>query len=144
MNQTDTIHLLGQCQSGVQMAVSAINEVLPVVEDLQLRQELTSCKEQHEQLGQRAQALLTQLHQPEQSPSPVALGMSWLKTNVKLAVMPGDHSVADLVTDGLNMGVKSLTKCRNRYTGASESAKQIAHDLISSELSLTQSLRQFL
>ncbi len=144
MNQTDTIHLLGQCQSGVQMAVSAINEVLPVVEDLQLRQELTNCKQQHEQLGQQARALLTQLHQPEQSPSPVALGISWLKTNVKLAVMPGDHSVADLVTDGLNMGVKSLTKCRNRYTGASESAKQIAHDLISSELSLTQSLRQFL
>ena len=44
MNQTDTNHLLGQCQSGVQMAVIAINEVLPLVEDLQLRQELTSCK----------------------------------------------------------------------------------------------------
>ena len=144
MNQTDTIHLLGQCQSGIHMAVSAINEVLPAVEDSTLRRELTCSKERHEQLGQQAGALLTQLHQPERSANPMALGMSWLKTNVKLAVTPGDHSVADLVTDGCNMGVKTLTKFQNRYTGASSDAKQIAQDLITSEIELTQSLRQFL
>ena len=144
MNQTDTIHLLSQCQSGIQMAVNAINDVLPAVEDSKLLEELSSCKAEHERLGVQTQELLAQLHQPEKSANPMALGFSWLKTNIKLAITPGDHCVADLITDGCHMGIKSLHKSCNRYTGAGQQAKQIAQDLIRSESQLTQTLGPYL
>ena len=144
MIEHDTIKLLRECDAGIKMGVSSIDEVLDYTHSGELKKYLTDCKNKHEKLKEEIQGLLDKYHDDGKEPNAMAKGMSWMKTNVKLAVMPGDHSVADLVTDGLNMGVKSLTKCRNRYTGASESAKQIAHDLISSELSLTQSLRQFL
>ena len=36
--------------------------------------------------------------------------MSWMKTNMKLAMDTSDAAIADLMTDGCNMGVKSLHK----------------------------------
>lgn len=30
--------------------------------------------------------------------------MSWMKTHLKTAVEPGDDTIADLITDGCNMG----------------------------------------
>ena len=37
--------------------------------------------------------------------------MSWMKVGVKMGLDDSDKTVADLMTDGCNMGVKSL----NRY-----------------------------
>ncbi len=49
-----------------------------------------------------------------------------------------DATVADLITDGCNMGVKSLNRYLNRYAAADEKAKTVAK-LIRLEEKLTQS-----
>lgn len=48
MIQDDTRKLLGECDSGIQMALHAIDEVLPSVESPQLRRQLHRCKEDHQ------------------------------------------------------------------------------------------------
>ena len=70
--------------------------------------------------------------------------MSWMKTNVKMAMEGGDATVADLMTDGCNMGVKSLNKYLNQYKAADEKSKDIAKKLINLEHQLTLDLRRFL
>ena len=70
--------------------------------------------------------------------------MSWMKTNVKLAVNESDNVVADLITDGCNMGVKSLFKYLNQYKAADEKSKKLAKKLISIEEDLSSNLRKFL
>ena len=144
MIEQDTIRLLRECDAGVQMGTESIQQVLPRVESGTLKQRLEKCRAEHQKLSGEIHGLLDRYQDEGKEPPLVAKGMSWAKTNLLLAADGNDSRIAGLMTDGCNMGVKSLTKCRNRYTGASESAKQIAHDLISSELSLTQSLRQFL
>ena len=47
-------------------------------------------------------------HDDGKDPNPMAKGMSWIKTNVKLVIDESDNTIADLITDGCNMGVKSL------------------------------------
>ena len=74
----------------------------------------------------------------------MAKGMSWMKTNVKLAVNESDNVAADLITDGCNMGVKSLFKYLNQYKAADEKSKKLAKKLISIEEDLSSNLRKFL
>ncbi|MBR6425401.1 MAG: hypothetical protein IKS29_05570, partial [Oscillospiraceae bacterium] len=77
-------------------------------------------------------------------PSPIAQKMSWLKTNVKLAMHESDAVIADLMTDGCNMGVKSLSRYLNQYEAADERSKDIAKRLIHLEAQLSQDLRDYL
>ena len=70
--------------------------------------------------------------------------MSWLKTHMKLSMNASDHVVADLMTDGCNMGVKSLNKYLNQYKAADEVSKDITKRLINLEERLAIDIRQFL
>ena len=74
----------------------------------------------------------------------MAKGMSWMKTNVMLTFDESDKTVADLITDGCNMGVKSLNKYLNQYEAADEVSKDIAKKLINLEEELAVNIRSFL
>ena len=74
----------------------------------------------------------------------MAKGMSWLKTNVMLAIDGSDETIADLMTDGCNMGVKSLNKYLNKYEAADEVSKDIAKRLINLEEKLAVDIREYL
>ena len=70
--------------------------------------------------------------------------MSWVKTNAKLVMNESDQTIADLMTDGCNMGVKSLHKYLNQYEAADNRTKDIAKRLINLEEQLTVDIRSFL
>ena len=70
--------------------------------------------------------------------------MSWIKTNVKLAMDESQKTVAGLMTDGCNIGVKSLNKYLNQYKAADEKTKDIAKRLIKIEERLAIDIRCFL
>ena len=70
--------------------------------------------------------------------------MSWLKTNIKLTMHESDHTIADLMTDGCDSGVKSLSKYLNQYKAADELSKDIAKRLIKFEEALAKDIRGFL
>ncbi len=55
-----------------------------------------------------------------------------------------DETIADLMTDGCNMGVKSLNKYLNQYKAAEEKAKDITKRLINLEEKLAVDIRCFL
>ena len=74
----------------------------------------------------------------------MAKGMSWVKTNVKLKMNESDSTVADLITDGCNMGVKSLSRYLNKYQAADERSKDIAKRIISAEDKLCTDVRAYL
>ena len=67
-----------------------------------------------------------------------------MKTNLKLGMDESDATIADLMTDGCNMGVKSLNKYLNQYKAADEVTKDITKRLINLEEQLTVDIRQYL
>ena len=140
----DTVSLLQECSAGVNMAVSAIDQVLESVENPALRQALTASRRTHDRLGQESRALLRAQGQEETHANAAAQSMSWLKTNWKLSLHPGDATVADLIVDGCNTGVKSLTRYQNQYPSASGQARSIAGQLIDAEEQLSVELRPYL
>lgn len=102
------------------------------------------CKEGHEKLQKEIQMLLEKYHDTGKNPNPMAQSMSWIKTNVKLAMEDTDATVADLMTDGCNMGVKSLSRYLNQYKAADEQSKNIAKRLIQLEEGLSVNMRSYL
>ena len=144
MIEQDTVKLLRECDAGVKMGVASINDVVEHVKDKQFRRTLTSCREEHERLGDEIRSALDRFHDDGKEPDPMAKGMSWVKTNAKLAFDGSDGTVADLMTDGCNMGVKSLHRYLNQYEAADESAKNIAKRLINLEEGLAVDIRTYL
>ena len=141
MIEHDTVRLLRECDAGIQMGVSSINDVLPYVESNQLRGKLESCKHEHEELQHEVDSLLSKYHDEGKHPNPVAKGMSWMKTSMKLAWKESDKTIADLMTDGCNMGVKSLNRYLNQYEAADEKSKDITKRLINLEEQLAVDIR---
>lgn len=144
MIEPDTIKLLRECDAGIKMGVASIDDVMDYTENQQLRNCLSHCKQEHEVLREELQKLLDQYHDDGKNPNPMAKGMSWMKTSMKLVMNESDKTIADLMTDGCNMGVKSLSKYLNQYKAADEQSKDIAKRLILMEENLAVQMRQYL
>lgn len=144
MIEQDTIKLLRECDAGVKMGVKSIDDVVEYVESDSFERRLRDCRREHEKLDGEIREQLDRFKDTGKEPNPMAKSMSWMKTNVKLAVDNSDHTIADLMTDGCNMGVKSLNRYLNKYQAADEYSKDIAKRLINLEEKLAVDIRAYL
>ena len=144
MVEQDTIKLLRECDAGIKMGISSIDEVLEYVSDRQLKDILIDSNGENEKLQNDLVKVLADYGDDGKEPNPVAKGMSWLKTNVKLKTDGSDSMIAELMIDGCNMGIKSLCRYMNQYQAADERSKDIAMRLVRAEDKLTDDMRQFL
>lgn len=144
MVESDTIKLLRECDAGVKMGISSIDDVTEYVRDDKMKKYLSDCRDEHDKLGREIGELLHKYRDDGKEPNPIAKGMSWLKTNMKLTMNESDGTIADLITDGCNMGVKSLSRYLNQYAAADEVSKDIAKRLINLEGQLAIDLRDYL
>ena len=144
MIEKDTIRLLRECDAGVKMGVDSIEDVQDRVKDEAFAGLLKECKREHEVLEKEIREQLDRFQDQGKDPAPVLKGMSWIKTNMKMAMDDSDGTIADLMTDGCNMGAKSLSKYLNEYEAADERSKDIAKRLIHLEEKLAVDIRQYL
>ena len=144
MVEQDTIRLLRECDAGVKMGVSSIEDVVEYVSSEDLQKLLRKCRNEHEELNTEIQQLLGKYQDEGKDPNPIAKGMSWMKTNMKLVMNESDATIADLMTDGCNMGVKSLNMYLNKYEAADEVSKDVAKRLINLEEKLAVDIRGYL
>ena len=144
MVEQDTIKLLRECDAGVKMGTASIDDVMPHVKAEKLLDRLNKCKDEHEKLSLEIDNLLDKYRDDGKDPNPIVKGMSWIKTNLKLATDDSDKTIADLMTDGCNMGVKSLNRYLNQYKAADEVSKDICKRLINLEERLAIDIRDFL
>lgn len=141
---TDTTKLLRECNAGIKMGIDTIESVLERIENQDFYTILKTCKDEHIKLETETGALLQEFGEESKEPNPLAKGMSYMKTNVKTVLEPGDKTVADLVTDGCHMGIKSLERYLNEYKNAEQSVKSIAEKLIKIEKNLADDIAAYL
>lgn len=144
MIENDTIELLKECNAGVKMGVTGIDEVFDKIKNEKFKERLQVSKEEHQRLGSETHELLNRYHDSGKEPNIMTKSMSWIKTNVALAMEKSDHMAADLLTDGCNMGIKSLNRYLNKYEAAEEKAKDIAKRLVNIEEDLVRDIRSYL
>ncbi|MBQ8027951.1 MAG: hypothetical protein IJ262_10530 [Clostridia bacterium] len=140
----DSIHLLKECDSGTKTAVNSIREVLDNVKSEKLLDILTASLQAHEALGDEANELLEKEGESGKEPNPMARAMSWLKINTHLMGDNSDQTIAHLMTDGCNMGIKQISIYKNKYPTADKAAERLADRLIKEEQKLIKDLMEFM
>ena len=113
----DTMELLRECDSGIKMAVGSIDEVSGHIKNTELKNLLEKSREEHDRIGREVRE--------------------------QLALIT-DKTVAGLMTDGCDMGIKSLTRYLNEYKGADGSSRSTARRIIGAEENLLSGLRAYL
>ena len=144
MIEKDTVRLLRECDAGIKMGVSSIEDVIDNVKDENFKEILDNCHKKHQKLQDEMQVLLDEYHDDGKEPNVMAQGMSWVKTNVKMALDSSDETIASLMTDGCNMGVKSLSMYLNEYKAADERSKNLCKKVISLEENLSSDIQPYL
>lgn len=144
MIEHDTIELLRECDAGIQMGISAIDEVKDHVTNDEFRMQLDGYQREYAELQNEIQGLLHTYHDEGKDPNPIAKGMAWMKTNMTVAFNEEDSAIADIITDGCNMGIKSLNKYINQYKAADGRAKDFTKRLINLQERQLEGMRRYL
>ncbi len=142
--ENDTIRLLRECNAGIKMGVSTLDDVMEHVQSDSLRNLLAKSKETHTRLGNTTHEYLREYQDEGKEPAMMAKVMSKMKTNMKLDDEGPDSTAAELVTDGCNMGIKSIYRYLNQYPAAEGKIKKLAKDVAEAEESLVKDLRAYL
>ena len=118
MKNSDSIALLQECNSGSKMAISSIRDVLGDIQEEKLERLLENYIHKHEEYGEELHALLSANQSPPEEPKASAKTMAKVVTGVKLFADHSTSQIANLMIDGCNMGVKSISKYQNQYKNA--------------------------
>ena len=140
----ETVALLKECESGCKMAENSLDQVTPFAKDEKMQTLLKESRKTHEEIGNECHKLLNEYGAPERDPHPTAKVFSWISTEFKLAIDSGNHQIASLMTDGCNMGIKSISEYMNQYPNASSESVTLAKKLIRAEETFMEELRPFL
>lgn len=144
MTSQDTVHLLKECDSGTKTAVNSIREVLDNTKNSELLKLLSQSLREHEKIGNEIHEMLIEVGQTEKDPGLMARAMSWLKINAKILNEPTDATVAGLMTDGCDMGIKQLEAYKNKYPDADKRAVRLLERIVKEEEHLRESLKEYL
>lgn len=144
MVESDTIKLLRECDAGAKMGIKSISDVIDQVKSDEFKRILNDNKYEHEKLENEIQEELIRFKDDGKDPNPIAVGMSWMKTSLKIGIKNSDKTIADVMTDGCNMGVKSLNSYLNKYGAADEKSKSLTKKLICTEENMAEAMKAFL
>ena len=144
MDNQDTARLLRECNAGIKMGISSLQEVLPHVKNARFAEILASGKRKHEALEEEASRMLRHYEVPDKEPSGFVKAMAKAKTEMRLAMKEADSVAADMITEGCHMGVKSLSRYLNEYTAAEPCARELTGKLIALEDQMTVDIRPYL
>lgn len=141
---TDNIKLLKECDAGVKMGINGIAQVKDKAYGENLKNLLDSYEDQHEKLYEIINRKLSECDETKKDPNLWGEAGSWISTNIKMMFNDDDEKIADLMIDGCNMGIKSVSRYMNKYSNASKEVMDIANDVIVLEQHFMNELRQYL
>ncbi len=143
MNE-DTVRLLKECNSGCKMAANSMEQVLPYITNDKLKSMIMNYNDKHIKIGDECHQMLNESQENEQDPHMMAKAFSWISTEIKLVISNDTHKIADLLIDGCNMGIKSLSEYVNKYSSASQESRDFAKRLIRIEQEFMNDLLKYL
>jgi hypothetical protein len=88
--------------------------------------------------------MLNEYNEGVKDPQATAKAFSWISTEMKLMINNDTHKVADIMIDGCNMGIKSVSKYINKYETASNESMSLAKNLVKIEQEFMNEMLEYL
>lgn len=140
----DTVELLKECDAGCKMAVDSMEQIGKYVTDDQLKTLITKYNGEHIKMEEDIHRMLNAMGEEDQEPNPIAKASSWLQSEVKMMLKGDTHQAASLLTDGCNMGIKSLHEYKNQYKAADDKSVKMCEKICNIETRMVEDLQSFL
>ncbi|MDI9477775.1 MAG: hypothetical protein QM345_03405 [Bacillota bacterium] len=140
----DTVKLLRECNAGCKSATNSMEQVLRYLDNEDLKILIDEYNDKHIKLGDKCHQMLNELDEEEKDPDKMAKTFSWISTEVKLMMNDNSQKIAELMIDGCNLGIKSLSKYINQYKNASNESVDLAKRLIKIEQEFMNELLKYL
>ena len=141
---SDTINLLKECNAGCKSATNSMEQVLGYVEDNKLKDIINDYNQKHIKLGDECHNLLNKYGSNEKDPQTMAKAMSFISTEIKMMTDNKTKKAAEIMMDGCNMGIKSVSGYMNQYSHANPESVSMANKIVKLEQSFMEDLRSFL
>lgn len=143
MNE-DTINLLKECNAGCKSATNSMEQVKPYIENENLKAIIDKYNDKHIKIGDECHQMLNKYHEEEKDPQAIAKAFSWISTEMKLMLKGNSNEVADIMIDGCNMGIKSVSRYINKYKNASNESINLAKSIVKIEQEFMNELLAYL
>jgi hypothetical protein len=140
----DSINLLKECNAGCKSGTNSMEQVKPYIENEKLKSIINEYNDKHIKLGDECHQMLNEHNEGEKDPQVMAKAFSWISTEIKLWLDNDDHKIADMMFDGCNMGIKSISKYINKYEAASYESMNLAKQLVKIEQEFMNELLVYL
>ena len=140
----DTVELLKECDAGCKMAIDSMEQISKYVSDDKLQTIIQKYNDSHIKLEEEIHRLLNNIGEEDKEPNPIAKASSWIQSEVKMMMNCDSKQAANLLTDGCNMGVKSLCEYKNQYKAADDKSVKICEKLCDIETKMAYELQPFL
>ena len=142
MNQTQ--QLLQRIVENGRMGEDACDQLLTRTDDVELRKELMLEKQHYAAAARDAEARLYEQGVKPEPKGPMARMGLWMGMQINTAVDQTASHIAEIVIQGLTMGIIELTKARNSYSDADAESQGIAANLITKQQESVERLKSFL
>lgn len=140
----DTIELLKECDAGCKMAIDSMEQISRYVTDNQLKSIIQKYNGAHIKLEDEVHCMLNKIGEGEKEPTGMAKAYAWVDSEIKMMMNGDSKQAASILTDGCNMGVKSLHEYKNSYKEADEKSIKICDRLCELETQMAKELQNFL
>lgn len=136
--------LLKQINEGCQMAVNSIDGIMEKAQKPAFKQHLERTKQSYEQYQDNAADLLLNYNIRPQKISGMEEWMAKMGGNLKIMLQEGDETIADMMFQGVTMGIKSISRTLNTSGDADDTTKQFAHRYLDHQYAILHDMGEFL
>ena len=137
--------ILAEIYRNAQLAQVSITDLLPEVEDEEIKEELLREHEEYEKICSQAASLATRYDLNLKEPSPIKQAMMWSAIKMNAATDNSKQNIAQMMIKGTINGITSLkTSLTDGEQIMNTDIKNLLKDLISLEEGFERKLKRYL
>ncbi len=137
--------ILAEIYRNAQLAQVSITDLLPEVEDEEIKEELLREHEEYEKICSQAASLATRYDLNLKEPSPIKKAMMWSAIKMNAATDNSKQNIAQMMIKGTVNGITSLkTSLTDGEQIMNTDIKNLLKDLISMEEGFERKLKRYL
>lgn len=137
--------ILAEIYRNAQLGVTSIADLLPEVDDEEMKEELTRQHEEYEKVCSEAAQIAAKLQLELKEPSPIKKAMMWSAIKMNAATDNSRSNVAQMMIKGTVQGITSLkTSMTESEKVMNGEIKKLLQNLISIEEGFERKLKSYL
>ena len=140
-----TEEALAEIYRNAQLALQSISDILPQVEDYELKKELTAQHEEYERFSAKAAILAKDMDLELKEPNPMKKAIMWGSIKMNTLTDKSRAHIADMMVQGTVMGVTTLrTTASELPADGNDEILALLDEMIKAEEQFEKKWKEFL